>query len=224
MLKIKSKIIGLCLLSLVAVPFLHSTNPKSKIVRIYKEGKGMCSGEQVQGASGTNYILTAGHCAVFIEDGSVDVETEDHKKLKRHVVAEDPNSDLMLIEGLPGIKGFSIANAAYPADWVKTITHGWNLDTYQTEGTLIQISKIDAPLFSIEEGRKCTGMAKLRQEGEYCIMSVWEMISTAMIVPGSSGGAVLNNDNELVGVVSCGSPPFSDFVTLSDIKAFLKNY
>ena len=230
-MRIRSKIIGLVALSLLALlPFLGAEDPKSNVVRIYKSGSGMCSGEQVQAPSGTTYILTAGHCNILIEDGQVNVETEDRKQLKRRVIAEDPASDLMLIEGLPGVAGFPIAEYNRAGDWVKTITHGNNFNTYQTEGTIIQDLLIEVPFFYIEKEedlKRCSG-EKFRVEeflfGSVCVFKAYETISTALVVPGSSGGAVLNGDNELVGVVSCGFGPFSGFVTLSDIRKFLKNY
>lgn len=105
------------------------THIRSRIVRITSD-RGMCSGEQVRAPSGQDYILTAGHCNILSSsDGAYNVVTEDGKSLKRHLVQEDPNSDLMLLEGLPGVVA-----QAYRGQRVKTFTHGRDLDTYSTEG------------------------------------------------------------------------------------------
>lgn len=229
----KMKLFVSVVIAIVAFCYVNGSHPdpRSRIVRIKAEGA-MCSGEQIVAPSGQSYILSAGHCDVLAKDGVFTIETEDHKTLKRRLVAEDPNSDLLLIEGIPGMGGIPIADYAKPGDSVHTLTHGSNLDTYETKGVLVQRATINAPLSEIktqEDAAKCASQAKTMVQdtvfGKFCVMSVDEMVSTAVIVPGSSGGAALNSDNELVGVASCSrGDGFSSFVLLSDIQAFIKSY
>lgn len=205
--------------------------PKSRIVKI-SNGGSMCSGEQVEAPSGQSYILTASHCKHIADKDGFTVITEDKKTLKRKLVAEDPKSDLILIEGLPGVQGIPIAKDSYFGQRIRTLTHGNNLDTYETRGELVERQFLQVPIDEItspESEKACSSMPKysvinLGIFGKLCVMSIYETISTAMVVPGSSGGAVLNSKDELVGVVSTGNPPFSGFVALGDIKAFLSNY
>lgn len=203
---------------------------QARIVRITSD-RGMCSGEQVRAPSGQHYILTAGHCdGLKSSDGSYKITTEDGKVLNRKEIAEDPNSDLLLLEGIPGVEGLDIANYSWQGERVRTFTHGRNLDTYRTEGGFIQVSMIDIPVFPAEtdsDKERCAKSPKFRFFEEYgiCALHVAEQVSTAFIAPGSSGGAVVDSAGELIGVASASDGTgFYFFVTLPDIKAFLRNY
>jgi len=55
-------------------------------------------------------------------------------------------------------------------------------------------------------------------------MSTKQLVSTARIIPGSSGGPLLNSANELVGIASATDGEISSFVALSDIQHFLKSF
>lgn len=202
---------------------------KARVVRIMGQ-QGMCSGEQIRAPSGTDYILSAGHCtAVAFPDGSYQIHTEDGKVLRRLGVAEDSNSDLLLIEGIPGLKGLDIADHAWAGEHVNTFTHGANLDTYETHGQLIQTKMIDIPVFRLEseaDTTRCASMPKFAPYPEFglCALHVLEEITTAFIAPGSSGGAMVDASGDLVGVASASDGQFFLFVTLSDIKSFISNY
>lgn len=220
-------VFGLLALLSVAPIACHKPLPRDKVVKLMSP-KGMCSGEQVKAPSGQSYILSAGHCRKLIDaDGFFTVETEDKRILKRKMIAEDAESDLLLIEGLPNLEGLQIAQSIAPGDKVTTLTHGNNFATYKTEGVIIQGERVQIPMSipsNDEETIACGVMPKQHLDDGYCILDVWEVISTAMVVPGSSGGAVLDKHMELAGVVSAGGEGFGAFVTLSDIQKFIKNY
>lgn len=128
----------------------------------------------------------------------------------------------------------SIASHNYPREQVRTFTHGKGWDTYETEGELIQVSQIKILIFfkEMEEGRACPKMPKYSEEEvpsmfgpiHACILDVPETVTTAKIVPGSSGGMVVNGRGELVGVVSAGDGDFGMLVTIDDINSFLAAY
>lgn len=197
-------------------------------------GGGSCSGEQVVAPSGQHYILTAGHCKdLRMDKNSITVETEDGRVLERAIVAEDMKSDLLLLEGVPTLRGLQIADAYKPAQHVRTFTHGAGLPTYETEGVLVGKAEemVLLGFIGLTYNGACKG-AKYRivpvdyMGGQIsaCVLDVIEMVSTAMVVPGSSGGMVVDDNGNLVGVVSATDGHFSYMITLDDIKAFLAGY
>lgn len=200
---------------------------RKRAVTLLGEENGFCSGEQVRAPSGKDYILSAWHCKDLARDGIITVRTEDGQMLKRKVITIDDNSDLMLIEGLPNLPGLSIAKEHGKHDHVKTFTHGGGLDTWRSDGELIMDKQITVEVpVSIKD---CTG-AKLRPIemfslfGKYqtCAMVVIETGTTAKIIPGSSGGMVVNDAGELVGVVSAGDGyGIGWLVRLIDVQAFM---
>lgn len=110
---------------------------RNQIVKL-QSSKGSCSGVEVKAPSGVTYILSAGHCtAVSIDGKNIDVITEDGKTLSRRIIAEDPSSDLLIIEGMPGAYGLDIAKSLGRFDRVRTFTHGLGLPTYETSGYVI---------------------------------------------------------------------------------------
>lgn len=195
----------------------------------------MCSGEQVRAPSGEDYILTAAHCRVLAKDGVIDVMTAEGYHIKRRVIAEDPNSDLLLLEGVPGLSGISVARKVRMHEHVRTFTHGGNMDTFKTEGELVFVQHIDAPLSLIQDSESeaaCVSMPKNKEVtidtpfGQFsiCVLSVDEVITTARIIPGSSGGMAVNDSGQLVGVASVGNSTIGGLVKLSDIQNFLGGY
>lgn len=197
-------------------------------------GLGSCSGEQISAPSGKNYILTAGHCKDLKGNkNSITVQMEDGKSLERAIIAEDMNSDLLLLEGLPKIRGLDIADSYEPDQHVRTFTHGHGLPTYKTEGVLVGRKDIAIALGIIGQsysgdckGRKYANVPieTLGGEVHVCVIAVDEMVTTAFIVPGSSGGTVANDSGELVGVVSATDGSFGYIVLLSDIRTFISGY
>lgn len=210
-------------------------SPKSRVIQLTGNG-GLCSGEQVTAPSGLTYILTAGHCrGLENSSGEITATTEDGRKLPRRVIAEDDASDLLLLEGIPAMTGLTIAASKDVNEHVRTFTHGGGKKTYMTEGYLIGDERVEAPIFQIqkpEDELKCR-MAKHKIEDvdvffgimmKLCILSVDETAATAWVAPGSSGGMVINDSNELVGVVSASGGPFAFYVKLSDVQRFIANY
>lgn len=234
----KKKFIIASLIAAVAYFSLH-TSPlsdqyiKNRVVKLSNNGR-QCTGEQVRTSSGTDYILTASHCAPIADSkGYMTVTTEFGTTLQRRIVAEDPESDLLILEGLPNLKGLEVSSAysLYRNQKLRAFTHGHGLDTWLAEGQMIQDSKLEVALYPTPDGDtklKCASMPKQVVVDSifesFCAMSIMESVTTLGIVPGSSGGPIVNEDGELVGVASAKDEYFSYIVRLHDLQKFLLNY
>lgn len=227
-------ILGILLLALSAihVNVISESEIKENVVKL-TGARGLCSGEQVIAASGKTYILTAAHCKGLATDGSILVHTEDGRHLNRRIIMEDDRSDLLLLEGVPGLSGLSIASSLDRWEHERTYTHGRGFDTYRTDGMNVQDKQQVA--FILGEPSTCLNMPKYRivEMGSFfgitfqvCIMEMNESVTTAKIVPGSSGGPVVNDSGQLVGVASAGDNDgaFGYLVRLQDIQLFLSNF
>lgn len=232
--KIKWKKVSLALLISVGLYSCLSGHSDSyvrdRVVKIVR-GRGSCSGEQVRAPSGVDYILTAGHCLGLAKDGAMTIIMENGNTLSRRVIAEDDKSDLLLLEGLPNLKGLEIADRSHNFQPVTSFTHRRGMATEKTQGYIVQSMYVEVPIFDImgdEDAAKCTSQPKYKlgggMFGAACVLSVEETVVSAQASPGSSGGPMVDSSGDLIGVVSAGSDTHTLLVMLSDIKAFLKGY
>lgn len=226
------------LLACLSLLLLSACSPsdswlKNRIVRVMGD-RGMCTGEQVRAPSGTSYILTAGHClSLPHSNGILTIKTQSGKVIKRRIIAEDPYSDLLLLEGLPKLRGLDVGTSWAPMDPVRALTHGGNFDLYETKGMIIQLIQIPIPYKAVEseaDEQECNSMPKQEVQdinffGKSCVLTVYEMATTVAIRPGSSGGPLFNGSGELIGVASASDQfAFGHFVTVHDIRRFLAGY
>lgn len=205
-----------------------------KRVVMLKNERGSCSGEQIKAPSGKDYILTAAHCRALAIDNMIDVVDYTGAIIKRKIISEDPFSDLLLLEGLPNLKGIPIAKSIVNMEKLKTYTHGGGFNTWRTDGYAIERRKVSIHLFDIETDQdrlRCKDpkhlikvIADLFGSTEACFMNIWEMYITAKTLPGSSGGMIVNERGELVGAVSAGdnSNDFTLMIEAKEINEFLK--
>lgn len=238
----KHKIIAAAIIAVLAFNIAKDAFGKSERYLMSRAVKlqgdhNMCSGEAVQAPSGESYILTAAHCKILADkDGLIMVITEDGRSLKRRQIAEDPNSDLLLIEGMPGLKGLSISSKKpHRGEHVRTFTHGGDTKTFKTEGELVDEKSIAIPFAYIgtpAEEAACKSMPKNKVLDmpfifwtvKVCALQVNELVTTASIIGGSSGGMAVDDSGDLIGVASAAGGGFGYLVPLKDIKKFLGNY
>lgn len=208
---------------------------RSKVVQLKGESKGFCSGVQIKAPSGKDYILTAAHCSALSEkDNTILVRTDNSRYTPRRILEVSPATDLMLLEGISDLKGIKIASGYGIGQHLRSFTHGAALDTYKTEGELIQERVVDImiDLINSEEDKAACSLPKYKivkvntffGNIEACVLHLNMFVSTAKVVPGSSGGGIFDDHGKLVGIVSAGDGTFGIFVTLTDIKNFLATY
>lgn len=232
----KTKIVLTLALSAIFLASLIPTSPsedhiRARVVQLSGMLGGFCTGEQVRAPSGKDYILTAAHCRNLAIDGLIFAQLDGGKLMLRRIVAEDRHSDLLLLEGMPNLTGLEIAPYTFIRDEVRTFTHGHGYPTYRTEGVIVTNAPVDIPTFPILGKASLASCLKYPKyhvvdtmTGAICVLSVPETVTTAMVVPGSSGGPVVNSAGKLVGVVSAVGDGFGFLVRLSDITRFLKRY
>jgi hypothetical protein len=233
---VKKKLIILVVaLVIAAIVPLHrlkrvdqDTFERDRVVLIHSNA-GSCTGVKIQAPSGINYILTAGHCRGLVVDGLVDVKFEDGTEHTVRQVSEDLNSDLLLLEAADK-ESVSIADKAAIHDKVHTMTHGRGLSAYRTDGELLEEDMVHIPFFPIANDADVNNCQAPKFEiipqifFLVCAIHGMQTQSTAWIIPGSSGGPLFNANSELIGIASATSPDrISSWVTLKDIKAFLKD-
>lgn len=67
------------------------------------------TGFAIQAPTGISYILTNDHVCGVSSDGQTVLVTGEDVSMRRRIIAHDENSDLCLIEGIPGVKGLKMA-------------------------------------------------------------------------------------------------------------------
>lgn len=220
----------------IALVFIFSPPSRSelasKVVKLRGVNGGQCSGSQVRAPSGVSYILTAAHCRPLANaEGLIEVERQDGRKIARKVLAEDDSSDLLLLEGIPGLKGLDIAKSvSRNGERLFSLTHGGGMAIWGSEGETVGELHIDI-LIGFE---RCTAKGSKYAykdievgwgiKAPACVLSVDEMVTTLRLIPGSSGGMIVNRWGQLVGVCSSGSSAFTNLVLLQDIRRFIESY
>lgn len=201
---------------------------RNRVVMLHSN-HGSCSGIEIKAPSGKNYILTAGHCKILLENNEVLAENEQGKDIPVHFIAEDSFSDLMLLTARDS-NSIPVGRHMYEHQHLHTLTHGRGYPTYRTDGEFLAYQMTDVMVSEIQDPsqEESCRLSKFKIQdtlfGKICILHTVQTISTAAVVPGSSGGPLLNDDGQLVGIVSAGGPDsFSTFVSLPDIREFLKN-
>jgi len=233
--------IGISLISYAFIgnkkaPIDSNTYARARVYRLFSSA-GMCSGVAVKADSGKTFILTAGHCAALSTDGTFRGEDEAGEQYDLKTVAQDSYADLLLLEGIDGNETAKVADELNEHEHMWSMTHGRNEPSHRSDGEALAEEIISAALFVVKtpaDATRCTQYAKnaiqvvptFLGDMSLCIMTEKTQASTVITQPGSSGGPVFNDKNELAGICSAGDPEsnFSFWVPLIDIRRFLRKF
>jgi S1-C subfamily serine protease len=192
----------------------QSTNDwmRDRVVLLHSN-VGSCTGVAVKAPSGKVYTLTAAHCRELIVNSMVMAQLENGTEVPLKMVAIDIKHDLMLLSDAndeKAEKSITIADKIEDKHLaVHTMTRGLGLPSHRADGEFL---------------KEITFMFPSRDSAS-SEMQITEMMITAHADPGSSGGPVLNDREELVGIVSCIlNSQITTIVQLKDIKAFLNGH
>lgn len=102
------------MIAVMKAPELHKKYIRSHVgSKVYmirdsvRSGGG--TGFAIKAPSGQSYIMTNDHVCDVSKDGLTVLVTGDEGSMRRRIIAHDENSDLCLIEGLPGVEGLEVA-------------------------------------------------------------------------------------------------------------------
>ena len=191
--------LGVPLLTSIVDPRVFDLDVRNELVLLKRVDHGSCSGVRVK-YQGQYFTISAGHCYDLNFEGYVLQFDESGDKQVLEILKVDHVKDLMLLTS-PVHSGVYLADTIVPHTRVHTITRGAVFPSFRTEGEIFVINRFIPEL----GGYKC--------------------ISTAPVVPGSSGGPVLSARNQLIGIVSAEDRyGFSYFTCVNDIEAFLDEY
>lgn len=158
---------------------------------------GMCSAVEVQTGEGV-LTLTAKHChKIMLGSQILGIDADGHAHVLSFV-RESKNKDLMLLTGIP-VPGITIAKEEWIPEHIRAFGYagGKPLDT-EKEGNLLSHRFVGNLGFSF-------------------------ILASAGCIPGDSGGPVVNDQGELVGIINAiDMLGFSYFTPLQDIQDFLR--
>lgn len=221
-------VVGIILHKIADLPNTHSdVYIRDRVIKLQGD-KGGCSGIQVQAPSGSVYILSARHCKAITSTGTITATDEQGHTKKVMIIAVDEASDLLLLSPMSN-KFITISDKLSIHEHIHTLTHGNMQPTYRTDGEALADLQIGVVLREVEtneEAAQCEkdgGKISIGLFSAVCYVTLNLRAGTAWVVPGSSGGAVLNEKGQLVGIVSVGGGFFAGYVRLQDINKFLED-
>lgn len=177
-------VMSLCALKLPEMhnKYLHTAVGKKVYMIRDSERSGGGTGFAVNAPSGQNYILTNDHVCEVSKDGVTVLVTSDEGSMRRRIVSHDENSDLCLIEGMPGVEGLSVAGSSPSLGDIMTVVgHPRLMPTHASSGELTgseDVSILMAPISFIhpmtgqevfigpEEGGMAPGQCQLNKHSQ----------------------------------------------------------
>lgn len=173
--------------------------------------KGSCTGFELQTKSHRVYTLTARHCSNLLINGRLLFRTQFGGIGEIKMIAVDPHADIMLLEGLK-VTGLLLADTIRMHESIHAIGYGLGVPfAYKMTGEIV-LRNIDDNTYPCELALCGDGTKGLA-------------LMTLSVLPGTSGSPILNENNQIVGIVAALNTTYNTFsyaVRLDDIKFFLQ--
>ena len=206
------------------------------------------TGFQVVAPSGAKYILTNAHvCEMYSGDDTAIVKMHDGRLLPRHIIEISSETDLCLIEGMPGVDGLKVAKDANPGDTISVIGHPELMPLTLSQGEILAEEHVEFPYAMILPDEtpdsdmppetmklaQCHG-AKFHPADlntffgtiKVCVVGLDADLTTAVTFPGNSGSPAVDGTGHVEGVLFAGDGEthYGMLIPLHSIKDFLTPY
>lgn len=212
-------------------------NKVVKITKTMPNGRtGGGTGFHVQTPSGKTYILTNDHICEMSNDGYLTVSSsEQSRPIPRRIIERSSVTDLCLVEPLPNVGGLDVASSVDTGEIVAVVGHPKLLPLTMSRGEVIgevDVIILDHIMDGDENDRCDLPKNKIMEFDTLfgpitaCMISIKAYQTNAVILGGNSGSPVVNFWGNLVGVAFAneGEAKWGSFVSLKDIREFLKPY
>lgn len=176
---------------------------------------GLCTGFQVVSPKGKIFTLTAKHCLGLAFNGTMIAVNEAGRPYSIKVIDVSKTADIMILSGDSDAPSLLIAATLSQHSPVHTVTHNDGKPAFRSDGEVVCWT----PVVTDKQDRRsgCSEFRTLPPE------SGTLTVTNLFVLPGASGGPLLDDHNEVVGVVSrIDGMGFSYHVSLRDIHLMLQ--
>jgi S1-C subfamily serine protease len=174
-----------------------------------------------------NYLITNWHvCNAVSWYNKVFASFEGGKLIGGDITKRDPISDLCAIKVSPGLSSLRLASTLKPGQVL--YTRGYPLGVLSESSGIFKSRQTWSYTYPIDEVGSCFQGSKSVKNGngltKGCSVNYTDNLTSMYSRPGSSGSPVVNENGELVGVMSSwdGDKDLGGMVTLESVQSFIK--
>lgn len=209
----------------------------SVVYVVTEDEQGGGTGFQIENDKGNKYLVTNNHvCAGITNNSEAKIKLQDGTTLKRHIIEISKDTDLCLIEPVPGMPALKLASNWLVGESVFVLGHPELAPNTFVSGEIVAEREISIVDFIINEEHpmeECTGPRKFVTEipvfifmMKACVSKYSAIATTVPTYPGNSGSALVNRWGQVVGVIfASGGPSYwGDAIKLSELSEFINKY
>lgn len=125
------------------------------------EQSGGGTGFAVKAPSGQSYIMTNDHVCAVSKDGRTVLISGSEGSMRRNIISHDENSDLCLIEGMPGVEGLELAWLPPTAgDTITIVGHPLLMPLHVEKGEMMSVTDVSVMMGPISVINPRTGQSE----------------------------------------------------------------